>query len=176
MSILKVTTVEEIDNLQVSTAQKFKPRNFVPVPPFLVNSISSAISASKGNAKVVLLATVAAIMDFDASHIGDDEYKDIASQKCKPLLFWLFLAIQDNAFVHPVQSEGCGSVKVVKEFEKTIMDSLNGGNSDNSGSHLLSLKRPLEVMAASVTSTQFLLQSMSQIQHQVSDKSSKSFK
>ena len=74
MSILKVTTVEEIDNLQVSTAQKFKPRNFVPVPPFLVNSISSAISASKGNAKVVLLATVPAIMDFDASHIGDDEY------------------------------------------------------------------------------------------------------
>jgi len=67
-------------------------------------------------------------------------------------------------------------MKVVKEFEKTIMDSLNGGNSDDSGSHLLSLKRPLEVMAASVTSMQSLLQSVSQIQHQVSDKSSKSFK
>ena len=175
-SILKVTSEEEIDDLQVSTAQKFKPRNLVPVPPFLVNPISSAISASKGNAKVVLLATVATIMDFDASHIGDDEYKDIASQKCKPLLFWLFLAIQNNTFVQPIQSEGCGSVKVVKEFEKTTMDCLNGGTSDNSGSHLLSLKRPLEIMAASVTSTQSLLQSMSQIQHQVSDKSSKSFK
>ena len=46
-------------------------------------------------------------------------------------------------------------MKVVKEFEKTIMDSLNGGNSDNSGSHLLSLKRPLEVMAASVTQNPF---------------------
>ena len=87
--------------------------------------------------KVVLLATVTTIMDFDASHIGDDEYKDIASQKCKPLLFWLFLAIQDNAFVQPIQSEGCGSVKVVKEFEKTTMDCLNGGTSDNSGVTIL---------------------------------------
>jgi len=85
--ILKVTTVEEIDDLQVSTTQKFKPRNLVPVTPFLVNPISSAISASKGNAKVVLLATITAIMDFDASHIEDDEYKYIASQKCKPSLF-----------------------------------------------------------------------------------------
>jgi len=94
-SILKATAVEEIDALLVfSTTQKFKPRNFVPVPPFLVNPISSAISASKGNAKVILLLTIAAIIDFDASHIGDDEYKYTASQKCKPLLFWFFLAIQ----------------------------------------------------------------------------------
>ena len=72
--------------------------------------------------------------------------------------------------MNPIQSEGCGSVKVVKEFEKTVNECLNGGNRDDSASHLLSLKRPLEVMAACVTSTQSLLQAMT------TDKSSKSFK
>jgi len=38
-SILKATPVEDINALQVITAQKFKPRNLVPVPPFLVNPI-----------------------------------------------------------------------------------------------------------------------------------------
>jgi len=91
------------------------PRNSVLVPaPFLVGPISSAIlSASKGNANVVLLETNAVMTYFNASLVGKDEYNDISSQKCKPLLFWLFAAIQVNNFVKPIQSEGCRSATVL---------------------------------------------------------------
>ena len=40
--------------------------------------------------------------------------------------------VQDDNSVKPVQSEGCGSVKVVKECEKTVKKCLSGCNTDDS--------------------------------------------
>ena len=54
-----------------------------------------------------------------------------------------FLSIQDDSFVNMILSEGCGSVHVVKEFEKTVQECLNGVNPDDSASHLLSLKKDI---------------------------------
>ena len=46
-NILKAMTSVEVDGLQDSAAQKYKPRNFIPIPPFLVLPIASAIASSK---------------------------------------------------------------------------------------------------------------------------------
>jgi len=44
----------------------------------------------------MILKVLSAIAEFDAAHLNDVEYKDITSQKCKLLLFWLFLALKDD--------------------------------------------------------------------------------
>ena len=54
----------------------------------------------------------------------------------------------------PVQSKGFGSVKGMKEYEKDFKECIDGGNPDDSASQSLSLKISLEVMAASITSSQ----------------------
>jgi hypothetical protein len=171
-NILKATTSEEVDVL-VDSASKYKPRNFIPVPPFLVRSISSAITSSKGNAKVVLLDTIAQILAFDATHLNDAEYTDIACQKCKPLLFWLYLAQKDDTLVKAIQSQACGNVTLVQSFAKGEKECLRGTSNDPSFS---ALQRPLEMMVASATTTQGMLQTLSQFQVQTSEKTSKSFK
>ena len=172
-NILKATTSAEVDGLQDSAAQKYKPRNFIPIPPFLVLPIASAIASSKGDAKAVLLEAISAIVSFDATHLNDAEYQDIASQKCKPLLFWLFLAQKDDNFVKSIHSQACCNVTLVQSFEQMTKECLKGTSNDSS---LASLQRPLETLVASATTTQGLLQTLSQVQVQTSDKSSKSFK
>ena len=171
-NILKATTSEEVDAL-VDSASKYKPRNFIPVPPFLVRSIASVITSSKGNAKAVLLDSIAQIAAFDATHLNDAEYTDIACQKCKPLLFWLYLAQKDNTLVKAIQSQACGNVTLVQSFAKVEKECLKGTSNDSSFS---ALQRPLEMMVASATTTQGMLQTLSQFQVQTSEKSSKSFK
>ena len=131
------------------------------------------ITSSKNNSKGVLLDTIAQILAFDATHLNDAEYTDIACQKCKPLLFWLYLAQKDDTLVKAIQSQACGNVTLVQSFAKVEKDCLRGTSNDPSFS---ALQRPLEMMVASATTTQGMLQTPSQFQVQTSEKSSKSFK
>jgi len=172
-NILKATTSDEVDALQDSAAQKYKPRNFIPIPPFLVLPIASAITSSKGDTRAVFLEAISVCIAFDGATLNDPEYQDIASQKCKPILFWLFLAQKDDNFVKPIQSQACGNITLMQSFEKMERECLHGPSNNSS---LASLQGPPEMMVASVTTTRGMLQTLSQVQVQTSIKISKSFK
>jgi hypothetical protein len=84
-SILAITSVEDIDGLTDGVTTTYKPRNFIPIPPFLMHSINSTIATSRGDAKTILVEVVNAIKEFDTVHAPDIEYVDSARTKCKPL-------------------------------------------------------------------------------------------
>ena len=69
--ILSKTTVEEADALQDSQKVTFKPRNFIPIPPFLLKLIQYSISKSTGDSRVVLVKCVKSVKDFDTKHAND---------------------------------------------------------------------------------------------------------
>ena len=179
--LLAVTSIEDISNLAVGQTTSYKPRNFIPIPPFLLDTISDAISNSDGDSKNVLLEVVRSVKDFDILHAGDNEFQDKAKSKCKDILFWLYLAGIDKITSIPMM--GCNNRQMIDSF-KLIEDkelNLATENQDNDqgfNSKELEriLKRPLEMLAASSCSTQDFMHKLTQIQSQNNDKSSKSFK
>ena len=89
--ILAVTSIEDVDGLTDSATVTYKPRNLIPIPPFLLSKIQNTISNSNGNSKPALVKCVEAIKEFDAEHAHHETYEDKARAKCKHLLFWLYL-------------------------------------------------------------------------------------
>ena len=61
VDILKCTTLADITNLKESSTVSYRARNFIPIPPFLTQTVVSAISASKGKAEQILLEVISAI-------------------------------------------------------------------------------------------------------------------
>ena len=57
-SLLACATIEDVNNLTNSTSVTFKPRNFIPVPPFLLKVVHESILNSAANAKEVLLEKI----------------------------------------------------------------------------------------------------------------------
>jgi hypothetical protein len=86
VQLLAVSSVEEVNALVNGNTTSYKPRNFVPVPPFLLNRISTFISKSEGNAKELLVEVAAGIKEFDTIHQNDDEYLEKAKSKSKDIL------------------------------------------------------------------------------------------
>ena len=70
-TFLSTTTVEQADALQDSQTVTFKPRNFIPIPPFLHKPIQYLISKSNGNSILVLVECVKAVNYFDTLHAKD---------------------------------------------------------------------------------------------------------
>ena len=52
---MNASSSEEIDALDASASVTYKPRNFIPIPPFLVEIVYNKIKKSNGNARSVLL-------------------------------------------------------------------------------------------------------------------------
>ena len=93
---MSCTSLEDVENLEASNSQTIRPRNFIPVPPFLVKILSDSIAANKANTSKVFLDVITAIKDFDEIYDDDDEFKEKASTKCKLLLHWLYVASRDD--------------------------------------------------------------------------------
>ena len=70
--LLAVSSIEGVDSLVNGATTTFKPRNFVPIPPFLLDTIETSISNSEGNSKQVLVDVVKALKAFDMEHADDD--------------------------------------------------------------------------------------------------------
>ena len=104
--ILSKTTVEEADALQDSQKVTFKPRNFIPIPPFLLKPIQYSISKPNGYSRVMLVECVKTVKDFDKKYANDTEYEDKATSKCKDIMFWLYLLSQNNNKIDAVQVTG----------------------------------------------------------------------
>ena len=176
--LLAVTSIEEVDALVPGTRSWYTPRNFVPVPPFLIDSISKSISTAEGDSNQALVDAVKSIKDFDTTHSNDAEYRDKAKSKCKDFLAWLFLVGKNGVEATPTM--GCNNremIEMLKSIESTALVSKNHGVNELRNNDLEKiLKRPLEILASTSSSTHDFMHKLTQIQAQASDKYAKSFK
>ena len=69
--ILSTTRVEQADDLEDSQTLTFKPRHFIPIPPFLLKPIQDSISKSNGYSRLLLVECVKSVKDFDTKHAND---------------------------------------------------------------------------------------------------------
>ena len=74
--IYGVSNVEDVEGLADSAVNRYRPRNFIPVPPFLVESIYKAIRDHDGDARFVLLEASKGIKEFNEVHVEDDNFTE----------------------------------------------------------------------------------------------------
>ena len=182
--LLGVTTEADITNLQAGSTTTYRARNFIPIVPFLLDDINSAIVQHNGNAKEVYLAVVRAIKNFDNVHSSDAAYSDKARQKCRDCLAWLYLVATGNGAVSKTPTTGCNNVGVITKLNAITNLCLSTSNKRSPTRSVLAmstqiqsnLQKPLEVIAASTSSNQDFLRKLTQMHEASEDKSSKSFK
>jgi hypothetical protein len=189
-SLFATTAVNDIDTLPVGASTSFKPRNFIPVTPFLLSTCNETIMNHQGSAKELLFALIDAIRAFDTAHQGDDDYKDKAKSMSKEILFWCYLVFKDSDSIQATPTTGCRSVKVIKALRVIETNCLKQNLIEHQAlvepnpiqvaqdqAHLTqTFQRPLEMLATSAASNQDFLRKLTQIQTQTSEKTSKSFK
>ena len=179
-NVLAAKTVEEVDNLVDSATVKFKPRNFVPVPPFLLETIHDVVESKHGNTKLALLQVVTKIKEFDSDHASDDMYKDKAKTKCRDFVYWLYLASQNNDAIASVNTIACSNTKLQHQLNALEAAITPPTTEDHTGSILTSveasLKRPFEVLAATSSSTADFMEKLTQLQSTAGEKATKTFK
>ena len=88
VDILKCKTLADITNLKESSTVSYRARNFIPIPPFLTQTVVSVISVNKGQAEN-LLEVISAMKYFDTTYSEDKEYKEKLEVVYEPLLAWL---------------------------------------------------------------------------------------
>ena len=182
-NLLAVKTIDDINALTNGTTT-YKPRTFIPITPFLCQDISESIEKHQGDCKELLLTVVAAIKKFDTTHDGNDEYLNKAKQKCKEILYWIYLASKQDSPIKSLPTTVTRSRRVREKLKdisqhciepKQTLPKETAGSAefaDAIGNHL---KRPLEIIATSNTTQSDILRSF-QIQHEkTNDKSSRSF-
>ena len=181
-TIMGVTTVEEVDAMTNGASTTFRPRNIIPIPPFLLKVIVEMISRRVQDAKELLVKVVQEIKAFDSIHATDEEFRDKAKQKCKDFVYWIHLVVKNDESIKAIPTTGCNSVKVIKEF-RTLTSTCLARDSECSGTASQTsielgnqLTRPLEMLAASSSSNQEVLRKLTQIQTQSSEKTTRSFK
>ena len=177
--VLGVKTIEEVENLTLSATVTYRPRNIIPIPPFLLEPIANAIDSAKGDARTVLVKCTEAIKAFDTEHIGDESYVDKAKQKCKDIVNWLYLVSNDSIAITAVPTIGCSDAKLLKTLKKIRSDAIGTTTVNNPPVTIdveASLKRPFEVLAATSSSTSEFMEKLTQLQSQNNEKSSRNFK
>jgi hypothetical protein len=178
-NILNVTSIEQVDQLTDSATVTYSPRNFIPIPPFLLKTVHEAISISNGHASTVLVDCVRDIKAFDTEHTNDTSYTEKAKSKCKDIMMWLYLVSKGSEKIEAIPVMGCTNAKVLQVLSHISETCLQKKvNTDVSISTQVeqSLKRPFEVLATSASSTSDFMEKLTQLQNQSNEKSSKSFK
>ena len=179
-SLLAVKTTEDVDALTVSATVKFRARNFIPIPPFMLESIHNTIVAESGNAKKVLITVAQKVKDFDATNTDKEEFKDKAKSKCKDLLYWLYLVCATSDSIAAVNTTSCSHEPLIKrlnDFSTTIMPNYEAVDPNAIANQVeASLKRPFEVLAATSSTTTEFMEKLTQLQSINGDKASKTFK
>ena len=183
-SLLGIKKEEDINTVAAGTRSTYKPRNVIPVVPFLVDVINSTIQGANGSAKTVYVAVVTEIKRFDAEKADDDTYQDKAKTKCKDILQWLYLVARESTAVDATPVTGCNSIGIVKrlnEVTKTCTGPEPSSSPKRSREAVTGApasadwKIPLDIIAASTSSNQDYLRKLTQIQEKGQDKTSKSF-
>ena len=155
-NLLGVSKEEEVNNLTVGARSTYRPRNLMPIIPFLLKPINDAITAHDGNASHVLLAIAKAIKQFDTNVGDDDSYTEKAKQSCKDVLNWIYLVSIDSAAVSAIPSTGCNNIGLITSLRGASNICLashrkrkSPTTNTNVGDGQVNLQRPLELIAAS---------------------------
>ena len=178
-NLLNVKTKAEVEALTVSATVKYRARNIIPVPPFLLEPVQKAISSNSGDAKMVLVAAAEEIKAFDSKHADDAAYVDKAKTKCKEFLYWLYIVSSNHDAVKAVNTIVCTNAKVKEYLIRTTVQHISEEKEEVSSiANQLeaSLKRPFEVLAATSSSTPDFMEKLTQLQNQTNEKSSRTFK
>ena len=178
--IFGITKVEDITSMTESaTTITYKPRNFMPIPPFLLDTIHEAISKCNGDANAALIKCIAAIKQFDSDHASDTAYTEKAKIVCKPVALWLYLVCKDSPSIAAINTIGCNNSKVIQALVDATTNKLAvSAPTPSSISQQMesSLKRPFEVLAATSSTTSEFMEKLTQLHSQNQDKASKTFK
>jgi len=144
----------------------------------MLHKLNQAVLDYDGDSKEVLVAAIKVIEEFD-THIDElGDYKiERAKDYCIEILHWLFLASKGK--INSIPTIACSVREVRKHFN--IVHSSMGiekntnkmvGQTDNLSK---SIQKPLEIIAASSSSTQDFLSKLTQIQSINQEKTSNSF-
>lgn len=177
--VLGVKSEEDVDNLDTSATVTYRPRNFTPIPPFLLEPVMQGIMESKGDARKVLVKCAEAIKTFDTEHNGDDTYTEKAKQKSKDIVNWLYLISKDSEAVAAVATMGCENEILCQRLNEKTKNALEVKTVDNAAIAIdveASLKRPFEILAATSSSTSEFMEKLTQLQSQNQEKTTKTFK
>ena len=181
-NLLNVKTEEDVTNLTVSATVKYRARNMIPVPPFLLEATHKVTVEEAGNAKLMLIKAAETIKEFDTAHNNDDEYVDKAKTKCKDLLYWLYLVGIDSPAITPVNSIVCGNARLKTKIKEKTSQCIENSPTPHPSTTTItsqveaSLKRPFEVLAATSCSTNDFMEKLTQLQATNNEKSTKTFK
>ena len=111
---MKVSNTSDAKNLVVSQDSLYKPRNFIPIPPFLLESVERTIDFNRGDATELLLRVIEDIKDFDLENSLTT--REDADESCQDLLHWLFLVAKNKIYSTP--SIICYNKELRKIFTK----------------------------------------------------------
>ena len=180
-ALMGIKTSAEFDTITVGTRRTYTPRNFIPVIPFLVGTISTTISKTDGSAKEVYLEVLKAIKEFDSKHASDNEYVDKAKNKCLEMIQWLFLVATKSNAIEATPITGCSKISMVQQLNTITKQCLKEGVTspkrarESNSNPSQDWKVPLEIIAASASSNEDYLRKLTQIQEKGQEKSCKSF-
>ena len=181
---MKVISIEDLKDLKVTKDNTYKARNFIPVPPFMLHDLNQAILDYDGDSKEVLFAAIQVIQEFD-KHMKDErlDQSETARDSCVEILHWLYLASKGK--INSIPTIACSVREVRKHFNHIqsvlgndkirLEKSTNEVPSFDSDTFAKSIQKPLEIIAASSSSTQDFLSKLTQIQSTNQDKSTNSF-
>ena len=182
-TLLGLNKVDDIDTMAVGNTTTYKPRDIMPIVPFLLPAVSKCIRDNNGSAGETLLVAIKEIKEFDNAHAGDIAYKEKAKQKCRDILMWLYVVAKGNRAIQKTQVTGCNSLALITKLnaiEKACVGFSGISPTKNRGGGgspwQAKLQRPLEQLAASASSNQDILRTLTKMQAANEDKSSKSFK
>ena len=182
-NLLAVKSIDDINALTNGTTTTYKPCHFIPITPFLCQTVSESIEKNEGDCKSLLLAVVLAIKQFDTEFDGNADYTNKAKQKCKDILYWLYLSSKADSPVKSIPTTVSKSRRIRDKLIEVTSTCIKGNTTSNTttgtaefanaiGNHL---KRPLKIIATSNTTQSDILRSF-QVQHERNnDKSSRSF-
>lgn len=179
-NMMRVTTEAQVSSLAAGARSVLKPRNFVPVPPFLLEAVFLGIDKDNGSAMKTLLRCIAAVKKFDEDHENDGAYKDKAAVQSLDFVYWLYLVSQNHDSIAAVPAMGCSNSKIAKKLDGIKRSALETDQMQTQDTSIaqqveMSLKRPFEVLAATSSSTSEFMERLTKLQSSQNEKSSKSF-
>ena len=144
----------------------------------MLYNLNQAMLEHDGESQQILLQAIKTIKEFDEEvELAVDEIIEQARSSCEHLLHWLYLASKGK--INSTPTIGCSVLEVRQLFKNMEMaagiskQSLATSPTSNTSSDI---QKPLEIIAASSSSTQDFLSKLTQIHSSSSEKTTNSFK
>ena len=186
--IFAAKTRTDIEKLIPNDDHEYFPRNFVPIPPFLLNKVNTTLELTEGNGLATLLAVIEEIVDYDDTIIDNEsednnDQTENARESCINLVYWLWLAVKSKIYAIPTL--GCSN-RTMRDFMRELearnldtQDSLldpNQISQSQATQSLASLQTPIDIIAANSATTQDALVKLTELQTKSTESTTKSFK